>query len=394
MRSRTLLLATVALIAVIVHGSLYPYQFRVPPGMAGPVETLLDSWAAPPSSYGDLVANLLLYVPLGFFGALAIRGGRALRLCIMTLAGLVLCTGIELAQFYDIGRVTNMSDVYLNTSGTALGAIAALVLANAGRYLPATEIAVNPIPVLLLVAMLGYHLYPYVPTIDLHKYWRSVRPLILNPSLPPYPLLRYVALWLTTSYLIGAIAGFKHSRLLVLLFAACVFAGEILIENLVLSLPELVGAALAIGAWFVIGRSRRAAAPLAAVVLCAAIAVARLEPFNFEAPARDFGWLPFRSFLGGSLGINVASFLEKFFLYGSLVWLSIEVGLSSWLATVLVALFLFVTSVAETYLPGRSAEITDALMVLMIGLIMAAIMNRQGPGHDAAPAATPRNAPL
>jgi len=61
--------------------------------------------------------------------------------------------------------------------------------------------------VLLLVAMLGYHLYPYVPTIDLRKYWHSVRPLLLAPSLPPYALLRYFALWLTTSCLIGAIAG-------------------------------------------------------------------------------------------------------------------------------------------------------------------------------------------
>src|SRR5258708_28865735 len=137
MRSRNLLVATAAVIAVIVHGSLYPYQFRVPPGMAGPVEALLDSWATPPSSYGDLVANLLLYVPLGFVGALAMRGGRASRLCVMTLAGLVLCTGIELAQFYDIGRLTNMSDVYPNTSAAALGPAPAAVVPGGCRPPPA-----------------------------------------------------------------------------------------------------------------------------------------------------------------------------------------------------------------------------------------------------------------
>jgi len=393
MRSRNLLLATVAVIAVIVHGSLYPYQFRVPMGTAGPLQTLLDSWAIPPSSYADLVANLLLYVPLGFCGALAIQGGRARRLCIMTLAGLVLSTGVELAQFYDGARVTNMSDVYLNTSGAALGAIAAVLLASAGRRLPMTEIAGDPIPVLLLVAMLGYHLYPYVPTIDLRKYWHAVRPLILAPSLPPYPMLRYFALWLTTSCLIGAVAGFKRSRLFLLLFVAFVFTAKILIENVVLSLPEVVGGVLAVAAWFMIGRRRRIAALVTGIVLCCAIAIARLEPFDFQTPARAFGWVPFRSFLGGSLGNNVTSFFEKFFLYGSLLWLSIEAGASLWLATLLIALFLFVTSVAEIYLPGRSAEITDALMVLMIGLIMSAIINRQGASRYPAPAATARNAP-
>jgi len=220
-----------------------------------------------------------------------------------------------------------------------------------------------------------------------------VRPLILAPSLPPNPVLRYFALWLTTSCLIGAIAGFKRSRLLLLLFVGFVFVAKILIEGLVLSLPEVVGAVLAVGAWLVIGRSRRAAVLLSGVVLFAAVAVARLEPFDFQTPARAFGWVPFRSFLGGALGNNVTSFLEKFFLYGSLLWLSIEAGASLWLATLLIALFLFVTSVAEIYLPGRSAEITDALMVLMIGLIMSAIINRQGASRYPAPAATARNAP-
>ncbi len=40
-------------------------------------------------------------------------------------------------------------------------------------------------------------------------------------------------------------------------------------------------------------------------------------------------------------------------------------------STILVATMLFATSWAETYLPGRSAEITDALMALLIGVIMA-----------------------
>jgi len=34
---------------------------------------------------------------------------------------------------------------------------------------------------------------------------------------------------------------------------------------------------------------------------------------------------------------------------------------------------LFATSLAETYLPGRSAEITDALMALLIGAIIAVV---------------------
>jgi VanZ family protein len=48
-------------------------------------------------------------------------------------------------------------------------------------------------------------------------------------------------------------------------------------------------------------------------------------------------------------------------------------GLRSGVSTILVAIMLFAASWAETYLPGRSAEITDALMALLIGIIMAVV---------------------
>jgi VanZ family protein len=374
--SRKFLPATLIVLAIIVHGSLYPYDFRAPPGGIGPVATLLGSWAEPPSSYGDLIANILLYVPLGFFVGLTVGGGRFRRLLIATLVGLVLCTCIELAQYYDVGRDDNFSDVYLNTLGSILGGIAALALGSPGRYLPLARLAANPFPALLLVAMLGYHLFPYVPTIDLHKYWDALKPLVISPQVIPHDVLRYAALWLTASCLVGTLTGIAWSRLFALLFMAGVFAAKVMITSLVVTPSEVLGAALALLLWFAIGRRRRPALIVAALVLCLSIVVERLEPFQFQQTARAFGWLPFRGFLHGSLSINTASLLEKFFLYGSLIWLAAEALLPLWLSSLLVALLLFATSVAETYLPGRSAEITDAVMAVVIGLIMMPFQRR------------------
>jgi hypothetical protein len=83
-----------------------------------------------------------------------------------------------------------------------IGVIAAIVVGGLGVDRALSGFG-EPSEWLLLGAMLGYHLFPYVPTIDLHKYWRSVRPLIFAPSLSPLILLKYVALWLTTCCLIG-----------------------------------------------------------------------------------------------------------------------------------------------------------------------------------------------
>jgi hypothetical protein len=109
------------------------------------------------------------------------------------------------------------------------------------------------------------------------------------------------------------------------------------------------------------------------LLLSAYILAERLEPFQFSAYGRAFGWTPFRSFLYGSVEVNILSFLEKTFLCGALIWLLDNSGLRSGVSTILVAIMLFAASWAETYLPGRSAEITDALMALLIGIIMAVV---------------------
>ena len=103
----------------------------------------------------------------------------------------------------------------------------------------------------------------------------------------------------------------------------------------------------------------------------------RLEPFQFTTYPVPFGWIPFRSFMHGSIDVDVLSFLEKFFLYGGLIWLLVEAGISHRSATVSVGGTLLATSIAETYLPHRSAEITDALMALAIGGIFALIRDER-----------------
>jgi VanZ family protein len=44
---------------------------------------------------------------------------------IATLAGTALAGGMETAQFYDVGWVTSMGDVYANGIGAGIGAVAA-----------------------------------------------------------------------------------------------------------------------------------------------------------------------------------------------------------------------------------------------------------------------------
>ena len=178
------LFATAVVIAVIVYGSLYPFAFRPPViGFGRAARELLDSWADAPSR-GDFIANIALYMPLGFFAILAIgRGvGTPTRIALAVLTGALLGTCMELMQYYDDGRQTAATDLYANVVGTVLGAIGGSLTGRDFRWPLLREISSNRVPALLLSAWAGYRLFPYVPTTDLHKYWDALKPVILYPA--------------------------------------------------------------------------------------------------------------------------------------------------------------------------------------------------------------------
>jgi len=372
---RNFAIATALVIGVIVYGSLYPFTFRWPIESLGPaVRALLDSWRETPSR-GDAIANVLFYMPFGFFAILAIRNGvgRLPRIALVVTGGALLSICMELAQYYDEGRVTSATDVYANVIGVALGALGGSLTGRNFHWPLLREIAANRVPMLLLSAWVGYRLFPYVPTIDLHKYWNALRPVILHPALTGYDLFRYTAIWLAIGSLIEAIAGRRRVWLLFPLFVGAVLVVKVLIVYTALTAAEVVGAALAFCGWGILGFDIRLRNIVIALLFVGNVIAERLEPFQFAGAAGSFGWVPFLAFISSSFEMGVLSFLQKFFLIGSSIWLLAKAGLRLGLSIAIIASILFITSYAEIYLPKRSAEITDTVMALIIGVVFALI---------------------
>src|SRR5438876_66787 len=291
----------------------------------------------------------------------------------VVVAGAILSTCMELAQYYDVSRQTTATDLYSNVVGTLLGAIGGSLTGGSFRWSLLREVASKRVPVLLLSAWAGYRLFPYVPTIDLHKYWNALKPVVLHPSLTGYDLFRYTATWLAIGMLVEAIGGQKRARLMFPLFVGAVIVAKVLIVDTMLTMAEVAGAGLALCASRILVVGPRLRVTLIALLFCGYVIAGRLEPFEFLAPGRAFGWIPFLGFMSGSVEIDVLSFLEKFFLFGSSIWLLTRAGLRLRSSTFVVAAILFITGQAQTFLPNRTAEITDAAMALLIGAVFALI---------------------
>jgi VanZ family protein len=390
--SVTLRLACVlALVTIfIIYGSLYPFVFHPHSDVIGPLQTLIGTvhdW----DGRGDLLSNILLYMPFGFFAThtLPARVPAVVRALLAIAAGTLLSTCMELSQFYDEGRVTSMGDVYANAIGSTVGASISAFLGAGIRFPFVRELGANPDASLLLAMFLGYRLYPYVPMIDLHKYLRAVDGLRHWQDPASADLARFVVTWLFIAAIVEALYGFRRWFLLFPALVLGVFVGRIMIVDLSLTSADVVGAAIAAILWagplrWLPGR------PLVLAALFAGLIITlRLQPFTFSpVPTHDFGWVPFWSLMNGSISVAMQAFFEKFYQYGGLIWLVRMTGTPLGWATGLTATLLLLTSIAEVYLPGRSAEITDATMAVAIGLAFHLLRNAAQPKSPSPPNAS------
>ena len=130
------MIATAIVAGIIIYGSLYPFNFRLPINDLKPaVHALVDSWADAPSR-SDFIANILFYMPFGFCAIVVLRTATdaLLRILPVTLIGALLSASMELLQYFDEGRVTAATDLYANTIGTLLGAIMGSLIGGRLRF--------------------------------------------------------------------------------------------------------------------------------------------------------------------------------------------------------------------------------------------------------------------
>ena len=124
---------TLAIVGLIVYGSLFPFVFYDRGSLGDAVRYLL----ATPTAWtdrGDVLSNILLYLPLGLFGARALENLSAgSRVALMAMVGGTLSVGIELTQFFDLSRASALSDVTANFVKIVVGFPVESVAAHAGR---------------------------------------------------------------------------------------------------------------------------------------------------------------------------------------------------------------------------------------------------------------------
>lgn len=369
--ARWLMLATALL---ILYGSLFPFQFSAleERGFAA----LLDSLRFQRTSRGDLVANLLLYMPFGLCLVLAwpAHWRRLTTLAATVMIGTLLSLAVELLQVYAPSRVSSLTDVIINAIGTLAGGVIAIVYLELGTTLRIPGVAAgrpDPVPLGILLLWLAFRLAPFVPTIDWQKYKDAIKPL-LTPELAVLDIFRYLVGWLVVGYTVRQLWRREYALFALFVIVLIVLAGRVMIVGKVLVPSEILAllVCMPLAALFVSIPDRQRTT-LLIVLLTATIVLQGLKPFQLLTEPQPFSWVPFKNSLSDSLEVNYSVLLEKCFWYFALAWLLTRRGLGVAASAFLTALLLSAIEVAQLWLPGRSAEITDPLLAIISGLLLA-----------------------
>jgi VanZ family protein len=375
---------------LIAFGSLYPFHFEMrafPGGLPG---KFLASLHVPidRSYLKDVLVNLLVYIPVGFFFVLDTRQGRSkwTRVAQTALAGMVLSACMESLQYLFPPRDPSIPDMVNNTISAGIGgALGLLFAARARQTLGRLEAAFgHPSSALFLLLVWGAAWFCPGDWGRIGAISR-LRTMLADPSLHPLLVFVAAAQWIAIGALVRSVVGRAQARSAFAGVALLTF-GRVLIPGQPLYAWEWIGMAIAVVAWSVPEIARRLSAGRVAVLICLALMVEELRPWHFAAIAGTFDWMPFRSMLDHTdWSAALLVLFRKCAVYGTAVWSLVRLRLGALGSSIVIATLLALGETAQLYLPGRTAESTDIVLALILGAVMYRLEGRFGTSLDEEP---------
>jgi VanZ family protein len=311
---------------------------------------------------------------VGFFFVLDERDHRpAWRRCLnATLAGAALSLCMETAQYWVESRTPSLIDVLTNTISAAAGAILGVAFAHRARHafdsLSETVLG-HPSSALFLGILWCAALF--TPG----DWGRSgavnhLRALLAAPHLAPGHVLVSFSQWLGMGALAAAVIGRNRAPFLLLL-AGLATPLRFFVPGQRPELYDFLGTAAAICVWYLPAFRRRLSTTTIAFLLAGGLFIEGLRPWHFSSQAGSFQWIPFLSMLDSpDWAPALLVLFRKVAFYGTAVWAVARAGLGVTGATVFIGLQLGLLEMAQMFLPGRTAETTDPLLAVVLGMIL------------------------
>lgn len=401
----------------IIYGSFIPFEFNLDANFTRWrynvfLRAIINPglwWFSTP----DLVSNVLLFVPFGFFLIGADLKGRTWEQCsaaflkggfLGALFGLI----IELGQFVAPGRTPSFIDVICNGTGAVLGACIGHILFREMhepveswlRRIADQRPSLFALVFLLLAPIVSSY-YPFDVTLDFSTVWGNLRRVELLPFKRglhrPWPdlLLEKVLEFAAISYIVKQnlprAKGITQAWLITAVAAAIIESVKLFFVNRTPNLDNVVWMSIgaALGATVVpfiasLGQTRRREKRMILLLMICVLAYFELQPFDWISAQEisdrlsDVEWLPFGAYYFAHPQAALLDLMTKVYLSAPMGFLLIAQRQSyghypTKLMTICACSFLgLCLEAAQLALRSRSPSVTD-VAILGLGSWLGAV---------------------
>jgi VanZ family protein len=339
---------------LIAYGSLFPFDFTFIAD-DNPLGTVVEL-----PSVGDVLGNILLFVPLGLLHRMQIsattKGPKFAQLLLYIGC---YATALQVLQFFLPTRDQNLYDVVFNCIGFSLGWFGYRSLMTS-HYKPNNYIAILPIGVSCLFFI--SELIPLIPSVDFQLIKNSLKPL-LSGTFNLVDIVSALVFWTLSFRLIDWQRKRVPFTFLMSIWLVFVIAKVITHHNY-LTVTDIVSPLFALAIYRLQPfRTKNSIMTLAIVVLFSYLLIS-IEMFS-SFGTQLFNFIPFNEFLSGNLETNTRNIFFKSFVFCGLFWLALEANLNlKKTAWVLFSIILLI-EILQLWMPTKTPGISDAILVLL-----------------------------
>jgi glycopeptide antibiotics resistance protein len=355
---------------LIAYLCLYPFVLTGPLAAAS-----LGGISFADFNPGDIVANVVLFLPWGAAIGWAARGRfSALLAVVLAVAGAaVLSIGFEAVQQVIAGRVSSGMDVIANLTGAIAGVPLARYIATPRWNARTTARYGGYVVVLWLVS----RLIPFAPSVHVHDWAVNLRDMLAADAPSWRRVLFYTAGYAAVFSAIRRM-GFMRIHPLSVYAALGVFiiGAQLTIETMHSDLGEWIGLALAWCGFYVWQNNEDLHQRALRVLVTAAFLVDALRPFDFTA-SNSFNVLPFHALLDTFNPVtNMRAVAEYGFWTAALIMVWYSRRVQPWQAAAGVTALVLCTELAQTTLTGRTPDTLPVFMAVVAGFWLQATVKR------------------
>ncbi|MHC9512039.1 VanZ family protein [Kangiella sp. M94] len=358
-------------ILFIVYGSLYPFDFELGRDLPDDFSKWLFSWHHR-TIRSDLIANILLFIPYGFFGALTIkeehRRWPLLWIGMTFVGGFLFALFLQLLQFYLPSRIPEAADALTNSIGILIGfAIAGFTNSQRVQRLIPRGLRFQLTPALLvLVLWLAWQFFPYIPVFESKQFGDGLIHITQSGwSLQLW--LERVLFWMVFYYVLERVVAKKYSMTVIIGITVFVLIIKLAMLRSQIGWSEISAVPLAILLHAYLGHGFRVA--MVVIGTATLFIWQNLFPWQWQSSMNSFEWMPFDNFLTGSTWNNLSALLRE-----SLLLACFGYFLGKWLSSYKTAgavLTLFVVGVTalQFFIVGKQPDSTSIVMALVIAIL-------------------------